>query len=417
MGGTDKRPPLVSGETGAPLTNLRTGLSVPPDSDLMPPTDRLAAAAAQIVAIEMDIPSPMRVLAAADGDGFDDRVHIRGNTKTLGEPATRRFLTALAGDNEVSFSPAGSGRLELARRIVSRDNPLFARVMVNRVWHHLFGRGIVASVDNFGVLGEQPTHPEMLDHLATRFIDDGYSIKRLIRAIMLSRTYQMASRTSAAADEADPRNQLLHRQNIKRLEGESIRDAMLALSGRLEAKLYGPPVRAHLTNFMFGRGRPNQTGPLDGAGRRSIYLEVRRNFLSPMMLAFDTPLPASTVGRRNISNVPAQALILMNDPFVAEQARRWAERVLSASGGRESADDVAKQSTEVKEDADASARIKRLYNEAFARLPSETELHAAVEFIKLQANEHGESAWQRTVAVWTDLCHVLLNAKEFAFIN
>jgi hypothetical protein len=410
LGGTDKRPPLVGGErppdASTPLTNLTTGLSVPPE------------AVAKITAIEKDIPAPMRVLAAADGDGFNDRIHIRGNTKTLGEPAPRRFLAAIAGGEQTPIAcDSGSGRLELARRFVWRDNPLFARVMVNRVWHHLFGRGIVASVDNFGVLGEQPTHPELLDHLATRFIDDGYSIKRLIRAIMLSRTYQMASRASAAADGADPSNLLLHRQNIKRLEGEVIRDCMLALSGRLDRTMYGPPVRAHLTSFMFGRGRPNRSGPLDGAGRRSIYQEVRRNFLSPMMLAFDTPVPASTVGRRNVSNVPAQALILMNDPFVAEQARLWAERLL-ASGGRESPDDVANQPTDRDElPALASAQIKLLYRSAFARAPKQHELKTAIEFLEQQASEHDKSPSPLSHDAWTDLCHALLNAKEFAFVQ
>jgi hypothetical protein len=301
---------------------------------------------------------------------------------------------------------------------VSHDNPLFARVLVNRVWHHLFGRGIVASVDNLGVLGERPTHPELLDHLATRFIDDGYSIKRLIRAVMLSRTYQMTSRRSAAADEVDRSNLLLHGQNVKRLEGEAIRDAMLALSGRLDQVMYGQPVKAHLTDFMFGRGRPNRSGPLDGAGRRSIYLEVRRNFLSPMMLAFDTPLPASTVGRRNVSNVPAQALIFMNDPFVAEQARLWAESLVSANGGRKSADDVPERSTDKNEaEALASVQIKRLYNAAFARAPNERELSTAIEFLQQQATEHGQSPWHRSIAAWTDFCHVLFNAKEFCFVN
>src|SRR5262249_8213633 len=147
------------------------------------------------------------------------------------------------------LAPArGSGRLELARQMTDRAvNPLVARVMVNRVWHHLFGRGLVASVDNFGVLGEPPTHPELLDHLADRFAREGWSVKKLIRELVLSATYRMASEPSPEGDKVDPSNLLLHRMRLRRLEGEAVRDAMLAVSGRLEAKAYGPAVPIYLT--------------------------------------------------------------------------------------------------------------------------------------------------------------------------
>jgi hypothetical protein len=387
-----------------------------------PPTsDALNAAAAKIEAISKEIPEPMRVLAATDGEAFDDRVHIRGNPKTLGESTPRRFLIALAGDNQPVLSPDdGSGRLELARRITDRDNPFFARVMVNRVWQHLFGRGIVATVDNFGVLGEPPSHPELLDHLAAHFRDDDYSIKRLIRTIMLSRTYQMTSRANAKADEVDPDNLLVHRKNIRRLEGEVLRDSMLALSGRLDLSMFGPPVKVHLTPFMTGFGRPKESGPLDGANRRSIYQEVRRNYIASMMLAFDTPPPSGTIGRRNVSNVPAQALIMMNEPFVAEQAKSWAERLLEGSGfgvqgSAGSTKDEVQRTKEVEDRA--ARRINLLYHEALARPPSGEELRIAIEFVKAQAAEYGESPLDDSVAAWADLCHTLFNAKEFFFVE
>jgi hypothetical protein len=204
---------------------------------------------------------------------------------------------------------------------------------------------------------------------------------------------------------------------------------MLALTGRLDAKMYGPPVRVHLTPFMFGRGRPNRSGPLDGDGRRSIYQEVRRNFLSPMMLTFDTPLPASTVGRRNVSNVPAQALILMNDPFVVEQAGRWAEQLLAAGGARESADKGSgfrvqgsagtrdDDAERFDEEAVSPNQIERLYREAFAREPSETELKVAVEFVRKQAAGNEDSASEKSLAACAGLCHTLFNAKEFIFVE
>src|SRR6185436_921004 len=154
----------------------------------------------------------------------------------------------------------------------------------------------------------------------------GWQVKKLIKLLVTSRVYAMSSQP-VEADQDDPENLLWHRANVLRLEGEAIRDAMLALSGRLDPAMFGPPVPTHLTEFMEGRGRPGRSGPLDGSGRRSVYLEVRRNFVSPMMRAFDTPVPHSTVGRRTISNVPAQSLILMNDPFVVSEARRWAKRI------------------------------------------------------------------------------------------
>jgi hypothetical protein len=333
-----------------------------------------------------------------DGSGADEFLLIRGNPRTPGDIVPRRFLEALAGADPLECE-SGSGRLELARRIASAENPLTARVMVNRVWHHLFGRGIVASVDNFGVLGEPPTHPELLDHLATQFVDEGWSLKRLIRSIVLSRTYQMASVSDEAAGAADPANRLFHRMPVRRLEGEAIRDAILAVSGRLDPTLYGPSVPVHLTPFMQGRGRPAQSGPLDGAGRRSIYGAVRRNFLSPMMLAFDAPAPFSTMGRRNVSNVPAQALILMNYPFVVEQARLWAERELAAK------------------DLSPEEHLERLYLAALARPPSEEEAAAAMAFLDQQAAALGPPATRDDSRAWADLCHALLNLKEFIFVR
>ena len=268
----------------------------------------------------------------------------------------------------------------------------------NRIWHHLLGRGIVPSTDNFGVLGEAPSHPELLDWLATRLVAHGWSTKKLIREIMLSRTYQMSSApTNAAAETKDPTNALLHRMRVRRLEGEAIRDAILAVSGRLDKKMYGPPIAVHLTSFMEGRGRPGRQGPVDGAGRRTIYQEVRRNFLSPMMLAFDLPQPLTTIGRRTASNVPAQALIMMNDPFVVQQSALWAKRILSGPS------------------ATIDKRIANAYEAAFGRVSTGEEQATAREFLLAQAKAHGEA--QPGEKAWSDFCHVLFNVKAFVFIN
>ena len=293
-----------------------------------------------------------------------------------------------------------SGRMRLADDMLR--SPLAARVAVNRVWHHLFGRGIVPTVDNFGVLGQPPSHPELLDHLAIQFVKEGWSQKKLIKSLILSRAYQMSSKPDPTAEAADPDNVFWHRMPIKRLEGEAIRDSLLAVSGRLDRKPFGPSVAIHLTPFMQGRGRPGNSGPVDGDGRRSIYISVRRNFLSPMMLAFDTPSPFSTVGRRTISNVPAQALILMNDPLVIEQAKRWADRTL----------------------ADASLtpeqRIESMYLTAFTRRPTDREKLEAWSFLASYSGSPPDAKADPNKApreAWTDLCHVLFNVKEFIYVE
>ena len=315
--------------------------------------------------------------AMMDGTGEDDRILIRGNSSKPGDVEPRHFLTAISGDAPMPIRN-GSGRLELADHINGPDNPLTSRVIVNRIWHHLMGRGIVPTVDDFGVLGQRPTHPELLDHLATRFLDDGRSIKRMIRYIVLSRTYQLSSHADPRAIEADPNNLLWHHQPPRRLQGEVIRDALLAFSGRLDETPFGPPVPIHLTAFMDGRGRPPQSGPLDGNGRRSIYIAVRRNFLSPFMLTFDTPVPFSSMGRRNVSNVPAQALILLNDPLVAELSRQWGKRALETVPGT---------------DREAlHERVGWLYLSGFGRPPTEAETAAAVAFLLSQASQRNVSA-------------------------
>jgi len=279
-------------------------------------------------------PASRLCMAMMDGSAEDEQLLIRGNYKTPGERVPRRLLEALDGCPPPS-DQRGSGRLQLARQIASPDNPLTARVAVNRIWHHLFGRGLVASVDNFGVLGERPSHPALLDHLARRFLAGQWSQKKLIREIVLSETYQMAAVSwSPAGRRIDPANHLLHRMRVRRMEGEVLRDWILAVSGRLDRRMFGPSVPVQLTAFMQGRGRPRQQGPLDGDGRRSIYIAVRRNFLSPMMLAFDTPIPFTTIGRRNVSNVPAQALILI---LRGQRQLPW-----SAAGHRAGAEVVAK---------------------------------------------------------------------------
>lgn len=338
-------------------------------------------------------------LSAMDDTITDAHLFIRGNHKTPGEAIPRRFLEVIAGTEQPRIEK-GSGRLELARRMTDPTNPLPARVMANRIWLHLFGRGIVRTPDNFGAGGFRPTHPELLDFLASEFVESGWSVKHLIRMILLSNAYQMSSRPVAEAEVADASNDLFHRQNLRRLEAEAIRDAILAVSGRLDLSVGGPGVPPYLTPYMDGRGKPAESGPLDGSGRRSIYLAVRRNFINPMFLAFDYPTPVSPMGMRGSSTVPAQALVLMNNPFVVEQAGLWGGRIFENA------------------EATDKTKIEAMYLSAFGRTPTPEELSAALEFIESQkpAAVAGESdaALRKP---WTDLAHALFNVAEFIYVN
>ncbi|MBT3211530.1 MAG: DUF1553 domain-containing protein [Planctomycetaceae bacterium] len=339
-------------------------------------------------------------LSMMDGTGEDDRILIRGNSAKPGQIEPRHFLTAISGDKPLAIKK-GSGRLQLAELVNDPTNPLTSRVIVNRIWHHLMGRGIVPTTDDFGFLGQRPTHPHLLDHLATRFLQEGRSIKSMIKYIVLSRTYQMSSHASQKAQELDPSNLLWHHCPPKRLQGEAIRDSLLTLSGRLDTTAFGPPVPIHLTSFMNGRGRPKKSGSLDGDGRRSIYISVRRNFLSPFMLAFDTPTPFSSMGRRNVSNVPAQPLILLNDPLVVELADDWSKQAV-------------KKITGTGFDA-VSNRIEWMYLSAFGRYPTEQEIATSIAFLSSKTSDN--KAYDFNDTCWSELAHALVNTKEFIFLR
>jgi hypothetical protein len=371
----------------------------PPATPVTPPVEEnpLSATAAEMLArlnaakreLESQVPPSEFAMVAEDRDPHNVRLHIRGSHKNLGEEVPRRFLQVIAGEQQPPVQQ-GSGRLAIAEWMASPKNPLTARVMVNRIWKHHFGNGLVRSVDNFGKMGEAPSHPELLDHLAFAFVESGWSLKAMHRMLVLSNAYQMESSPSEAAGKIDPTNRLLQHMPVLRLEGEAIRDAILAVSGSLNPQMFGPSVPPHISAYQDGRGKP-VSGPLDGDGRRSIYVQVRRNFMTPLFTAFDYPTPISTIGARTASTVPSQALLMMNNEFIAGQAAKWATAIVSSS-------------------PDATQRVNRMYESAFARPATKEEVASLIAFADSQKS-------RPEVAVWTDIAHVLFNSAEFIYVQ
>jgi len=344
----------------------------------------------QAVVIDSKTPRERYVLAMGEGSEFQGNVYVRGSPHKLGDPVHGRNLTALGGQT--------GSRLDLATQLTSEDNPLVSRVMANRIWLQFFGRGIVPTPDDFGPMGQEPSHPELLDWLANDFRENNWSVKNLIRKIVLSQTYRQSSTLNPSNDKnkvslADPENILLHKMPVRRLHAEFIRDSILLFSGRIDKKLFGPSVPIYKTAFMTGRGG-KKNGPLDGAGRRSIYGSVYRNFLSPFMLAFDQPAPFGTKGKRSVSNVPAQSLALMNDPFVIGQCKMMGKNIFQAKMTK-------------------SESVGSLFEMITGKPPSQKAQGKLLAFLETQTKAHGGL----TEHVWADLAHVLINSKGFLFLN
>ncbi|MEZ6140427.1 MAG: PSD1 and planctomycete cytochrome C domain-containing protein [Zavarzinella sp.] len=354
------------------------------------PSEAELAAIQEINRLQQTIPTPEQGIALTDGPGLDEYVFIRGNHRNEGPTAPRQFLDCFGG----SPTAGGSGRLELAEKITRTPNPLLLRVIVNRLWHHHFGQGIVRTPDDFGVQGQPPTHPELLDWLAAELVRGNWSLKKMHRLMLTSSTYQQSSQTDPKSDEKDPKNMWWHRTNVRRMEAEVIRDTVFQLSGNLSQNMGGPGIAPHLTPFMIGRGRP-AGGPLDGHGRKSIYLQVRRNFLNPMMLAFDAPQPFTAIGKRSISYVPAQALALMNNPMVEQQTRKWAAHLLEKY-------------------PDADERISRIYLQSLGRKPSVDERNLIMSYLQHEQELNPKLGQD---ALWGMITHMMVNTKEFIFIR
>jgi len=352
------------------------------------------------------------------------RVNIGGDPHELGDEAPRGFVQAVyAPDAKLPAMPKdSSGRLELAEWLSREDNPLTARVVANRVWHHLFGRGIVKTVDNFGKMGEAPTHPELLDYLAVRLMEQGWSLKALIREITLSRAYQLSTDFDEKNFEAEPNNDYYWRANRRRLEAEALRDAVLLISGELDLErpesspVYGFE-RNRLVQLNNRQVKPWETE----SNVRSVYVPVVRNMVNRFYETFDFPEPSETHGARAVTTVAPQALFLMNNEMVMRNALVAAERVMASADSPQD-------------------RVRRAYRQTLSRDPSKKELASALKFVRAvektyvaprqepqpktrraarrarrarQAEQ--PSAGSAAQAAWARLYHALMNSAEFRY--
>lgn len=380
----------------APATDLHVLKAAP---KVLPPTDFVE----KVLVLESNtgkpkaIPKPKWPVGTPLAMGVRDhkkpadcKINIKGDARKLGEAVPRGFLSACnTVTADATFINAGqSGRLQLAQWLTHPDHPLTARVMVNRIWLHLFGEGLVRTPDDFGVYGERPTHPLLLDHLATRFINDGWSVKRMIRAIVLSRTWQLSSLADDDAVATDGINRFHARHNRRRLDAESLRDSMLKVSGELDSQPAEGSLIQHRDILVNLAGNLHQPSP-----HRSVYLCYLRSSPPPELAAFDLPDFTTVTGQRNVSTVPGQALHLFNNPFVIDQANRFAELVMEAS-------------------ASDHERIRFAFRRALHRNPTADELRQAFELVTATiADGHG------TEDAWASLCQALLVTNEFRYVD
>lgn len=372
--------------------------------------------------VESQLSTPRVSVGVSDGGpGIAQPVFMRGDCNRPGETVPRRFLDMLSmvqpgqpkkliATEEIAlrtykpkldnrpFASTGSGRLELAERIASPANPLTSRVMVNRIWQHLFGAGLVRTVDDFGHVGDVPSHPQLLDYLADQFVTEGWSVKRTIRSLVLTRTFQLSNHTSAAAKEIDPQNRLLQRYPARRMEAESVRDSIMAASGRLDRTFYGPSIQPYREKEYADRRL--FPGPLDGGGRRSVY--IKNNLMEgPKFLGvFNFPGGKVAQGRRDVTNVPAQALALLNDPFVVQQADVWAKQLMTRSG-----DSIA-------------TRLDAMFQAALNRSPTAEEQARFEHAIRQLSALHqvSDDSVMTSQVVWKDIAHAIFNMNEMIYI-
>ena len=351
--------------------------------------------------LKSNAPRPLDIAMSVEDSKqpADGHVHIRGNVRKLGDVVPRGFLQVVTPPDAWPPIPDGqSGRLQLAEWIADEHNPLTARVYVNRIWRHLFGRGIVESTDNFGSMGTAPSHPQLLDYLASQLIADGWSTKKLIRRIILSRVFRLQTISNPDSAENDPRNELLWRANRRRLDAEVLRDSILFAAGELDMSMGGLTIRK-LSQYDLGYQFESR--------RRSVYVPAFRNSMLDLFEVFDIANPNMVTGHRNTSTLPTQALFLMNSPWVIEQSGRIAARICAAA-------------------EDDSHRLELLYLRVVGRPCTESERALANEFLQAGTDADGDSTPPQSNSSrhtkdhmnrWQQLVQAVICSLDFRYIN
>ena len=359
-------------------------VAVKPDADTSMDKQQLAKLEEDLKKLTARLPPRPRYMSVQEeAEICDTQVHIRGDVHNLGETVPRGVLQVADFGSRISASEKQSGRRELGEWIASEKNPLTSRVLANRLWHWLFGSGLVRTTDNFGTTGEEPSHPELLDYLAVRILEENWSVKSVLREIVLSRTYRLSSQRNEQGLALDPENRLLWRMNRRRLDAESLLDAILSVSGRLDSRFGGPTIRA---------GTANDYDYEHSGNRRAVYWPVFRNSLPDIFIAFDFANPSMVTGRRDVSSTAPQALLLMNNAWVIEQAEHTAARLLALEGLND------------------QERLQQLMLLTLGRSASAGELGVLQKFI-----ESGEEDPQVRQLIWTQVVQALFSSLDFRY--
>jgi len=355
---------------------------------------------AELKQLESTTPQLPLAMAVSEGKIQNLRVHLRGSHVTLGEEVPRQFPRIISGEGQTPISMEESGRLQLANWLSSPDNPLASRVMVNRVWHWHFGNGIVRTPDNFGRLGEPPTHPKLLDWLAVRFMEHGWSIKDLHRFILQSATYRMSTAHNAAYAELDPANKVYWRMNRRRMAAEEVRDSLLAISETIDFEMGGAtlPVkrRAYVTNSS------NVDPKVYKNKRRSVYLPVVRSAVYEVLTAFDFANPSMLNGKRQVTTVASQSLFMMNSELMSDETGTLPKSLLE------------------NKQLNDPARVNVVYQKAFSRQPTTSETDSALAYINSYADDlvaEKKTAEEARQLAWQSFCRAVLSSNEFIYIE